>query len=106
MRHMSPGRLDRIPSTNARTNRDARSRPDEPPIKNPERLSYLLKLLQHELSIRKSRKPKHLVLIAGAEEPQEWFRALSVFRLLPRMVAARASVHRRALAAQEAGMIA
>ena len=87
MRHMSPGRLDRIPSTNARTNRDARSRPDEPPIKNPT-------------------KAKHLVLIAGAEEPQEWFRALSVFRLLPRMVAARASVHRRALAAQEAGMIA
>ena len=53
MRHMSPGRLDRIPSTNARTNRDPRSRPDEPPIKNPERLSYLLKLLQYELSVRK-----------------------------------------------------
>jgi hypothetical protein len=52
MRQMSPGRLDRIPS-NARTNRDPRSRPDEPPIKNPERLSYLLKLLQYELSIRK-----------------------------------------------------
>ena len=53
MRQMSRERLDRIPSTNARTNRDPRSRPDEPPIKNPERLSYLLKLLQYELSIRK-----------------------------------------------------
>jgi hypothetical protein len=51
MRHMSPGRLDRITPTNARTN--APLRPNEPPIKNPERLSYLLKLLQHELSAGK-----------------------------------------------------
>jgi hypothetical protein len=53
MRHVSPRRLDRIASINPRTNRDSRSRPDEPPIKNPERLSYLLKILQHELSVTK-----------------------------------------------------
>jgi hypothetical protein len=48
MRHLSPARLDRTARSNATTN--ALHRPNEPPIKNPERLSYLLKLLQQELS--------------------------------------------------------
>jgi hypothetical protein len=51
MRRISSERLGGIAPTNARTNRHPRSRQDEPPIKNPARLSYLLKLLQQELSI-------------------------------------------------------
>jgi hypothetical protein len=50
MRHISSERLDCIAPTNVRTNRHPRSRQDEPPIKNPARLAYLLKLLQQELS--------------------------------------------------------
>jgi hypothetical protein len=50
MRHISE-RLDCIAPTKARANRHPRSRQDEPPIKNPARLGYLLKLLQQELSM-------------------------------------------------------
>jgi hypothetical protein len=51
MRHISSERVDCIAPTNARPHRHPRSRQDEPPIKNPARLSYLLKLLQQELSM-------------------------------------------------------
>jgi hypothetical protein len=48
MRHKSPGQFDGIA-----LNRHPRSWQDEPPIKNPERLRYLLTLLQQELSVTK-----------------------------------------------------
>jgi hypothetical protein len=47
MRYISPERLRRVAQTEATAR--GRLRQDEPPIKHPERLSYLLKLLQEEL---------------------------------------------------------
>jgi hypothetical protein len=51
MRHISSERLRRGAQTAAAARR--RLRPDEPQIEHPERLSYLLKLLQEELRAEK-----------------------------------------------------
>jgi hypothetical protein len=51
MRHISSERVDCIAPNNARPHRHPHSCQDEPPIKNPARLSYLLNLLQQELSM-------------------------------------------------------
>jgi hypothetical protein len=51
IRHISSETLHCIAPINARPYRHPRSRQDEPPMKNPARLSYLLKLLQQELSM-------------------------------------------------------
>jgi hypothetical protein len=56
MRQISSERLDCIAPTNARTNRHPRSRRDEPLIKNPARLAYLLKLLQQEISMTREER--------------------------------------------------
>jgi hypothetical protein len=50
---MSPAQPDRVALTSASRKLHPRSRPDEPPVKNPERLRYLLELLQQELSMAK-----------------------------------------------------
>jgi hypothetical protein len=47
MRYISPERLRRVAQTAAAAR--GRLRQDEPPIEHPERLNYLLKLLQEEL---------------------------------------------------------
>src|SRR4051794_30073689 len=64
MRHISE-RLDCIAPTNARTNRHPRSRQDEPPIENPARLGYLLKLFRRAAErarYRKLRRQAHVSL--------------------------------------------